>query len=326
VKAPLKYQSVLVKTNYTRVGETLVHQEKLFFVGRLHPSAAHTLPNAIFEHNLKTGKTKLLTLSIHREKGVVCCLDASDHWLVWLTYLEPVGDLWRVYAKNLLTGREIVVDKQEDANVRTMPRGPYLAVWEDKIVWTSLRAGKDGTIKSFVMLDDLSSNKKEVIAEATWPEAMGYVDIYKNDVVWSKGSLINGKSKANVYSYNLSSGKLTQVTNDDISGQPQIWGKYLVWRQGFGDYGPIIVENRENDRRYRLSTRGRWLRLGENLMLFDEPYGVEYAYDVDKNIAQRLPSLGSSIFQRSISFIVARQSSENPIYYHGVIEVRTYER
>ena len=161
VRVQMKYKSFLVKTKYTRVSDTLVHKSRLFFTGRLHPSALHTLPNAIFERDLNSGKTKLLTTSVHGDMGVISCPDASDHWIAWLTYLEPVGDLWRVYAKNIDTGEEVVIDKQEDAGVSTTPHGPYLAIWGDKVVWTSLRATKEDKIISVVMVEDLGTRVRK---------------------------------------------------------------------------------------------------------------------------------------------------------------------
>ncbi len=326
IEAPLKYRSILVETGYTRVGETLVHGKKLFFTGRIHPSAAHSLPNAIFEHDLKSGKTKLLTLSVHGEKGVVCCLDASDHWLAWMTYLEW-GGLWRVYAKNLDTGKEVVVDKLEDVDAKAMPRGTNFAIWGNNIVWTPVRDTKEGKIVSEVVVENLAKGEKKVIAKSAWPEAMKYVDIYKNYVVWSKGSQADGKPRANVYLYDLSSGQTVQLTKDDISWWPRIYGKYIVWRQGFYDYGPIVIEKREETGyRYRLSMKGRWLRLGDGLLLFIGPDGTEYVYDLDQNTIQSLPVLGAGICGRNVSFTVGKPSSESPVYRHGTIEVREYER
>ncbi len=326
VRGELKYQSTFIKTKYTRMGETLVHGEKLFFTGRVHRNAAHTLPNAIFEHDLKNGKTKLLTTSIHGEEGVVCCLDASDHWLVWLTYLEW-GGLWRVCVKNLDTGKKVVLDKQEEANVKTMSRGPYAAVWGDKVVWSSPRTTKEGQLISVIMVEDLETGVKRIITSSSWPEAMGYVDIYEDEVVWSKGSRVDGKPKANVFSYNLSSDELKQVTLDDVSGQPQIWGKWLVWRQGFGDHGPIIIENRRNGRRYMLSDKGRWLRLGDGLLVFIGEDEREYVYDIERNSIQRLPFLGSSVYGRDVSFVhLEGQRMKDLMNSPAIIEVRRYER
>ena len=323
VQAALQYRSIIVKTGYTRVSEALVHGEKLFFTGRVHPSADHTLPNAIFEHDLKSGKTRLLTTSIHGEEGGVCCLDVSDHWLVWLTYLEWGGS-WRVCVKNLDTGEEIVLDKQE-TDVKAVPQG--LALWEDKVVWSSLKTTKEGQLISVIMVDDLKTGVRRTIAKSTWPETVGNVDIYEDEVVWSKEGRVDGKPKANVFSYNLSSGELAQVTHDNISRQPQIWGKWLVWRQGFGDHGPIIIENRRNGRRYMLSDKGRWLRLGDGLLVFIGEDEREYVYDIERNSIQRLPFLGSSVYGRDVSFVhLEGQRMKGPMNSPAIIEVRRYER
>lgn len=234
-----------------------------------------------------------------------------------------------MYARNLDTGKEVVVDKQEDANVRTMPRGPYLAIWGDKVVWSSLRATKEGKIISVIMVEDLATRVRKVIARSTWPEAMGYVDLYEDEVVWSKGSLVNGKPKANVFSYNLSSGELKQVTHDNVSGQPQIWGKWLVWRQGFDDHGPIIIENRRSGQRHKLSMIGRWPRLGENLLLFSY-YDTNYVYELDKNeiqpVSREKYNVVALVDHRDVALLLNRPVSENPVYYKGVIEVRMYSR
>ena len=57
-------------------------------------------------------------------------------------------------------------------------------------------------------------------------------------MVWSKGN--GGRDKAGQRNlYDLSTGKRTQLTDDYQSGQPQIRGDWMAWRQGFETLAPL---------------------------------------------------------------------------------------
>lgn len=302
--------------------------ERLFFSGRVEPSAEYPSPNALFMHNLQTGETELLATSVHGENGTICCMDVSENWLSWMTYLAPFGGEWRVFAKNLATGRETIIDREEDAN---FPAPPSVALSGDNLVWSPLRKIDDDTVKSYVMLYNLADGRTETIVETTWPESLEYVDIDGDRVVWSKKSAAGGGQRADVFLYDLTARELTQVTDDGYSEQPQIEGDYLVWRQGFGDIGPIIIHNLETGERVQLSEWGGWVLLGDGLVVWHRWVGevATFLYDIERNVMDGVVPFGSeyrtgvTLSGRSV-VLCTRPDDNDWVYGAGRIEVRTY--
>jgi len=255
-------------------------------------------------------------------------MDVSKDWIAWLTYLE-FGGKWRVFAKNLTSGEEIIIDREEDANLST-PRGPYLALSDDNLIWSSLRKLDDGLIRGYVMRYDLTNKQVETIVETTWPESVGYVDIDGDRVVWSKGSVAGGQNMANVFQYNLTTRKLTQMTDDGYSGQPQINGDYLVWRQGFHDTGPIIINNLQTGERIQLPYKGYHILLGDSLIVWSHGTGdfSKYLYDIERNVVEGIVPVGSRYYSPA-TFPSGRQvilitRPDDWVNGTGQIEIRTY--
>ena len=324
----LDFISTTFHSPFTRLTEAHIFEETIFFTGRVNPSAKNPFPNAIFTHNLQTGDTELLTVSIHGEEGVICCMDVSKDWVAWLTYL-PWGGMWRVCAKNLSTGEEMIIDREEDANLST-PRGPYLALSGDNLIWSSLRKLDDGSIKGYVMHYNLANQQAETIVETDWPESVGYVDIDGDRVVWSKGNVAGGQNMANVFQYNLSTHQLTQVTDDGYSGQPQINGDYLVWRQGFYDTGPIIINNLQTGKRIQLPYKGDYILLGDGLIMWSQYTGgfFKYLYDIERNIVEGIVPEDSKYYTAFPSgrqvLLIVRPNDNEWVNGTGQIEIRTY--
>jgi hypothetical protein len=254
--------------------------ELLYVLGSAWKSKSSWFPDSIFAYNFKTGVTSLVTSSVLGQKGVVGTLAASQEWLSWDTHYEN-GSGWQLFARNLKTGKEILVDRQEDTNYNSL-RGPYTSISGSLLVWSTVRKNAAGEMKGTVMLIDLDKGVKRILIEDP-SYFFGFVGIDNGQVVWSKGQF--DSDEVNVYLHDLKTGKTTQLTDDDRSYQPQIRGDWVVWRHGFGQIGPISILNLKSGERIRLNTEGDFLRIGDGLVLWWTYLKTNaYVYDLRKNI------------------------------------------
>jgi hypothetical protein len=252
----------------------------LYFLGSAWQDKKPWSPDTIFTYNFKTGGTSKVTTSVLGEKGVIDTMAASQEWLSWDTHSEWGGG-WRLFARNLKTGQEILVDREEDANYKTL-RGPYTGISGSQLVWSSMRKNAAGVVKSTVMLIDLDKGEKNILVEDS-AYFFGYVGIDAGRVVWSKGQF--NSDEVNVYLHDLKTGTTTQLTDDDRSYQPQIRGDWIVWRHGFDQTGPISIYNLKTGERIRLNAEGDFLRMGDGMVLwwtYRDPSA--YIYDIRNNI------------------------------------------
>ena len=190
-------------------------------------------------------------------------MTASQEWLSWETYYEN-GSGWQLFARNLTTGKEILVDRQEDTHYNSL-RGPYPAISGSQLVWSTIRKNATGEMKGTVMLIDLDKGDKRILVEDP-SYFYGYVGIDNGQVVWSKSQF--SSNEVNVFLHDLKSGKTTRLTDDDRSFQPQIRGDWVVWRHGFGQIGPISILNLKTSERIRLVAEGDFLRMGDGMVLW----------------------------------------------------------
>ena len=326
VLGKIDYVSLTIVPSVLHVDSVLPNGNRFFYLGTVWKTQESWNPNTIFTYNTQTGKSSWLTTSVYGDQGFICCLDASAEWLAWLTNL-PDGSRWKVFAKNLMTGREILVDQQEDTRTVTF-LGTDLAISDHRLVWSSIRKAADGSNKSVVTLIDLSTGEKKNLAEVNEPEeGLGLVDIDGDRVVWSKGSSTGGINKANVYLFDLSQEKLFQVTDDDISSGPTINGDWMAWRQGFGETGPIVIYNLKTGERFRLTVNGDFLRMGDGLLMwwtYLTPF--TYVYDLQKNILDTAFNDGHFYPPHYISgHTIAAATAPNDNAGHNLIEVHVYQ-
>ena len=324
----LDYTATIIQTKLPLIMEPFLHGDKLFFTGSATLNPGENA-NSLYLYDLKTKKmTHLATSHLGTDSGQICCLDASDDWLTWLSYDVRGGGNWRMYVKNLQTNEEVILDSEEATNVR-VSRGAYIAISGDKAVWSSLKKLEDGSIHSFVFLYDLKTKKRTVLAETVMPESMGFVDIDGDLVTWTKGSNAHGKEKSDVFLYDLQYSRLSQVTNNGRSGQSRIEGHDMVWLEGFHDKKPIVIYNLDTGEYRRLKAYGYWPRLGDGLVLWSDNSGGTSIYDIRRNVLDTLLQSphenygsGAQISDRTV--LLMRRPDDKTPEEGWSIEMRTY--
>lgn len=284
---PILADSTVSNTTFLTYTPTMPHVnagfydgDLLYFLSSAWKNKLSWFPDSIFTYNFKTEATTLITTSVLGQEGVIDTLAASQDWLSWDTHLEN-GNGWQLFARNLKTGKEILVDRQEDTGYNSL-RGPYTALSGNLLVWSTVRINAAGEKKGTVMLIDLDKGIKKILAEDP-SNFFGFVGIDHERVVWSKGQF--DSNEVNVYMHDLATGKTTQLTDDDRSYQPQIRGEWVVWRHGFGQIGPISILNLKTGERMQLDAEGDFLRIGDGLVLWWTYLKTNaYVYDIRKNI------------------------------------------
>ena len=277
---PLAFTSATLIPPVPSIYQAYLDGNRLFFIAQDWKNTEPVQLNSVsvYMQDLTTGKTKLLSTSPYGSIGRMCCMSASPDWLTWLTN-KSNGSGWLVVAKNLMTGQELILDREEDTGVKTA-RGPYTSISGNQFAWVSIRTMPDGVVKFYLVLTNLATGEKRTLAEATKPESLVNVDIDGDRVVWSKGSSTGGVTQSNVYLYDLASGVETQLSDDNQSHQPVINQDWIAWRQGFQDTGPIVIHNWRTGERFPLTMEGDFLRMGDGLLLW-RTYRTPSAYVYD---------------------------------------------
>jgi len=326
----LPFTSHIISLHRTRVQGPTVNGDTVIYLGREKPHLHSPSPNAIFSYDLKTDKDVLLTTSEYGENGVICCHVVSTHWLTWITYSQPGnGTDWRVYVKNLRSGAETVLERAEDANRGGIWRGPFTAIWGDMFVWSSLKKTGAKNYHSTITLKQLTTGRQEVIAQADSPESVfGEVSLDGSHVVWSTTRVDGTHSSADVMLYDMATCVTTQVTHDGQSIEPQVNGRYVAWRTGFGDVAPVIVQDLKANRRTALGEQGGWLQLGDGLLIWHQWTNNSVAlydiirYQVDSIVAK--PTKYSNVVTIAGRTVVLVQQPDDFVNGTGVIEIRSY--
>ncbi|RUA17802.1 MAG: hypothetical protein DSY55_01410 [Clostridia bacterium] len=324
----LDYTATIIQTNLPLISQPFPHGDKLFFTASATLTPAGN-ESSLYVYDLKTKKvTHLATSHLGTDSGQICCLDASDDWLTWLSYDVLSGGNWRIYARNLQTDEEVILDSEEAANAPVARSSPA-AISGDMAVWSSVWVLEEKSIRSFIFLYDLKTGKKTVLAEAVTPESVGSVDIDGDLVTWTKGSKAHGKEKSDVFLYDLQHSRLSQLTNNGRSGQSRIEGNYMVWLEGFQDMSPVVIYDLTTGAYRRLKARGSWPRLGDGLVLWSDNAGGSSIYDIRRNVLDTLLQSphanygsGAQIAHRTV--LLTRRPDDQTPEEGWSIEMRTY--
>lgn len=329
-------QGVFEIGSYTIAGLQL-HQGGVFWEGRpLNSSgrARKDLPYSIYRLDLDSGENTVVATSVYTSGGIICYTDVSDRWLTWITLSDEwTGSDWLLCAKDLTTGEEMVLDSFREAGKVNRPRpGPYPALSGSTFAWSSLYAtDDDGPLTTHLWVRDLDSGQQITPTSATEPEAVGFVDVDGQRVVWSRGSMAGGKSSADVFMYDLETQQTVQLSDDGRSGQPRIYGDTVVWRRGFGDTGPIVIHDLASGETISLREVGGAPDVGDGLVSWRRWTGKfkVYLYDIASNTFQGIvpmPREGHPKHYKSFGLfgrqvvLVYEDTSTGTKY----IEVRTY--
>ena len=320
----LTYQTTVIKIDAVDIGSSILHGSELFFTGRSAPSPSG-IANKLYVYNLETDNLDLIATSHHGDDGGICCIEVSDNWLGWSSYFSWGGG-WRIYLQNRQTGETSIFAAEDDTNVKTGIA--FASISGDKLVWSKYRKQEDGKVHSSVLLYDLTSDQQRVLAEAAWPEMVTNANIDGNWVVWTKENIGKKSKSADIYLYDLTQDKLKRITTNGRSRQARIRGKYIAWREGFQDEGPIVIYNLATDKRYRLTARGYGVQLGDELLSWLNTDGKERIYDFRSNTVDILVDSHAKYgFATTITgrkaLLALRPESDQPEAKWS-IEIRTY--
>jgi beta propeller repeat protein len=135
--------------------------------------------------------------------------------IVWNDHRNGMYD---IYMYDLSTNKETRITSSGSAG--------YPAIYGDSVVYDDYRNGTQ------VYLYDLSIKKETQISNS---ESAAYPAIYKDRIAWQDNH--NEKSDENedyithsrIYTYNLSTSRQTQITNNESALIPKIYDDMLVW-------------------------------------------------------------------------------------------------
>jgi PGF-pre-PGF domain-containing protein len=115
----------------------------------------------------------------------------------------------------------------------------YPAIYDKTVVWSQANSNNGYDIRKY----DISTNQTSTITTRSW---VSELDIYGNTVVWTESQ--------NVYMYNMTSRKITQVTDSGNVYQPAIYGNWIVYAVGELYSGDIYTYDVSSAKTTRITT------------------------------------------------------------------------
>jgi len=166
--------------------------------------------------------------------------------IVW--YDRRKGDSCYIYGYNLYTKREFSVTdveiRIEEVYSGLKPLEPYLAIYEDIVVWQDYRNG-DWDIYGY----NLSTEKKFPIAIERGDQF--HVAIYKDVVVWGD----NRNGNWDIYGYNISTRQIFPVESyDKDQRRPTIYGNVVVWEDNRNGNWDIYSYDLSTRKKFQITT------------------------------------------------------------------------
>jgi beta propeller repeat protein len=161
------------------------------------------------------------------------------------------GEYNSVHVYNLSTHEEINITGNGEVSLPKIYGNSI--VWEDTLVSTD--NGHSYRPYFYIYLYDLSTHKKTRIG--TDPDS--FPAIYEDRIVYA--DLRNGNpdlrtGNPNIYLYNISTSKETQITTSGSAGSPAIYGDRIVWLDGRSGDGDIYLYNLSTQKEFRITTSG----------------------------------------------------------------------
>lgn len=134
-----------------------------------------------------------------------------------------------VFAEQLLDNQLVLTETQISTSGKAICDSP--AIYDDKIVWVDHTGDYSGNDRYDVCLYNIST-KRERMIHTTNGSVYG-LDIYKDRIVWCES--YNGQSE--IYMYNISTSKETQITTGGITSHPAIYEDRIVWTDNRDEEG-----------------------------------------------------------------------------------------
>jgi hypothetical protein len=266
-------------------GQVLLDQKYLYWT--VDQDKSH-----IFRYPLNGGETETVATSQYRDGELTTLRPIrTGDWLIFVdTPASAEAVTWVVRALNLTTKAEQVI-VEEPGDPISWP-GPSLAADGDWVVWTrtghARSAACDETILAIRNLK--TSEQRELDRSCT-------LDHYKWDIPYIISNTLiveqdlpdNQGRGNNIYSFDLTSGQRTALTNDGHSSMPVASGNWLVWKDGPRYQNGLfnIIDNLQTGARQRLPApssepldpeiAGHWLYWRPSV------FGSFYVYNLETN-------------------------------------------
>lgn len=186
-------------------------------------------------------------------RGVSIALgSALGDWLVYEEHdASDVGGPWEIVARNVNTGKAIVLDSRRREGVPSLTPAPrsdgHTVAWQS---WTRIDARTVSVIRTY----DLQTGERRLIARGGSPTTWAYtgVSISGQRVVIEKDQY--SRKRGQILLFDLRSGKMSALTGARQSNsEPWISGDLVVWKVGWGfnnGRGIGVLNVRTNESRF----------------------------------------------------------------------------
>jgi hypothetical protein len=168
-------------------------------------------------------------------------------WLVYEEYdSSNPGGPWKIFARNVATGRQVLVDSRDSEGVPSLTPPPrsdgHTIIWQ---TWTRLQ----GNVTSVVRTYNLVTGQRRLLAAGGSPKTWAYagVVISGQQAVIEKDSF--AQQHAQILLVNLITGQIRPLTGAGAANsEPWISGETVVWKVGwrFSNGRGIMVSNLES--------------------------------------------------------------------------------
>lgn len=194
-------------------------------------------------YDLRTQRTRLVVTPTVPGASLGPAL-LSGSWVVYLDDPEPfwTGKRWILRAKNLDTGRVVVIARADPAIDRPGNLFPTLAVSGTTVVWNFWH-GQLGDLTSLVATFNLATGHTQILARAHTPDSLADVAVSGIWAVWvrihtvPRGDLAP-RVTSRLWLENLQTHRGREVDRHLGASEPSIWGRHLVYKATPTRYEP----------------------------------------------------------------------------------------
>lgn len=168
-------------------------------------------------------------------------------------------------------------------------------IWENSIVWHE----SNGSGASYgIHLYDFETNTESVLSTGNDYNPK----IWGNHVVWMRQQIINFSPRNNFFLLDLSTGVLTQLSdNDNFKGYQTIWENWLAWRESRNGVYGIYLYNLQTHQEQLVTTTyfaGGSLAISDGKLVYDDRRWNNnddiYMYNIATGVEQRITFNSSS--------------------------------